>query len=221
MIFNPTYLIGKHFQIEYKYNNEMCCMCGNENPCIDRKDVIKSTFMDHEYLDSSKYICVYCAACVGYQMSSSDALRSTSFLATETEFKKLKKFEIWEYIEFPPHVPYVLAVTFSNKKHIAFKALISPGENRFISTDKGNVVIDFNQKLVGILKNWYRIINDTKQEPTAFTKNDILFGCQNFKKIESYGDVKYFNENSFLNTYRGTDSLNLLVYLLNKQPMEK
>lgn len=212
-----TYIIGKHFDIKSKYQKKRCCICGDTHPCVDKKDVIKSSFMDHEWLCDSKYICIYCAACVGYQMSRAMALRTTSFVATDKYFKRLKKNEVWQYVEAPPATPYVLAVTFSNKKHIAFKSILSPGGMRFVSTDKGNVVIDFNKELIKIIKSWYSVIGDTKQEPTAFTKKDILYGSSHHSKMGKYGASKYFAENQFLNKFRGTESLNLLVYLLNKQ----
>ncbi|MCG8640911.1 MAG: hypothetical protein MI862_14345 [Desulfobacterales bacterium] len=218
-VIKPTHIIGKHFDIQPAYDAEQCCMCGDENPCIDRKKVIKASFMDHECLSDSKFICVYCAACVGYQMSQSTALRATSFLATESEITRLKKNQIWQYVENPPGEQHVLVVTFSNKKHIAFKSILNPGGfPQVVSTDRGNVHVDFDSELVNVLKSWYRVCKETKQEPTFFTKNEILFGSSNHKRITGYGTEKYFEENQILERFRNTESLNLLVYLLNKQP---
>ena len=216
-----AYVIGKHFKIQPKYEYEKCCVCSNMAPCLDKKDVIKSSFMDHDYINESQFICVYCAACFGYQMSQSEALRASSFIATNDMFKRLKRHELWAYIEHPPETKYVLAITFSNKKHIAFKSVLNAPGGRIISTDQGNIKIDFNPDLIKIMKNWYRICKNTKQEPTFFTKNDILVGCSNMKRIAEYGEERYLQENNFIKNYRNTESLKVLTFALNKQPIEE
>jgi hypothetical protein len=57
----------------------------------------------------------------------------------------------------------------------------------------------------------------TSQEPTYFTKNEILYGTNNLKKIECYGFENYIKENSIISKFRGAMWLKLIVTLLNKE----
>ena len=120
----------------------------------------------------------------------------------------------------PADEPFVFGVTYSYKKHISFKASINqPGARPvLIQTENGRVSFlpEKTKTLLQILQNWYTICRDTAQEPTYFTKADIMMGCANYKKIEIYGIDDYLRENAVVAPHRQTALLELLVYALNK-----
>jgi len=218
-----TYLIGKHLTLP-KPNIEIkkCCMCGNDGLGFRKKDVLSSSFMDNDCLNESSEICIYCAACIGRGQAQNEQIRLFSFIATNEQLIKLKREDIWNNIFSPPSPPFVFGVTYSHKKHISFKAPVCLPANQYqIQTDSGRVDINIGQiePLTKIMQTWYSICKDTKQEPTWFTKNEILIGCNNFKRIEEYGINHYFQESAVINHFRGTALLELLCYALNKGPI--
>lgn len=151
-----------------------------------------------------------------------NALRNYSFLATEEEFRTLSRGDILAIVLDPPEVPFVLCVTYSNKKHIAFKSTVNHSNGIFdVYTDLGKVTLELGvvHRIYEVLKKWYCIVEgkeDSSVAPTYFTKNDILHGCMQYKKIVAYGLDKYIEEDEFLNQYRDTAALRLLTHILNK-----
>ena len=95
-----------------------------------------------------------------------------------------------------------------------------------IFTDQEEVEINLDEinkhddKLPEIIQSWYSVIpgkEDTKQQPTWFTKGEILTGGKKLKNIKAYGIEKYWEENLFLEKFRNTALLKLLVFALNKK----
>jgi len=216
-----THLIGKHLPIlQDGFPIQSCAICGATNiHGFRRAEVISSSFTDHDFLSTDKQICQYCAACLGKGQPRNHFLRNTSFLATKSQLLRLKREEIWQYIFNPPSPPFIFGVTYNHKKHISFKAPINLSrENYQIRTENECVTIPPKaiQPLSAILQKWYTICRDIKTEPTYFTKNDILMGCNNYKKIETYGIYTYLAENQKIQPYRQTALLQLLTYALNK-----
>lgn len=215
-----TYLIGKHLNLpKPDIEIKKCCMCGGNDFGFRKKDVLSSSFMDNDCLNKSNEICIYCAACIGRGQPQNEQIRLFSFIASNEQLIKLKREEIWDNIFSPPNSLFVFGVTYSHKKHISFKAPVCfPGNQYQIQTDSERVDINTEQinTLAKIIQKWYSICKDTKQEPTWFTKNEILIGCNNFKKIEGYGIDDYFQEEAVINPFKGTSLLKLLCYALNK-----
>ena len=205
-----------------------CKMCGAKSDS-GISDMITKTFTDYAFLQfpAEKLVCKNCAACLGKVISPHNGkptfFRNFSFLATEDSLKLLKRDDIMNIMLNPPHGQFVLAVTYSNKKHISFKSRIQSDRDRFIVfTDTGEVPIlrDKLQRIVSVLQPLYTICKDTKQTPTWFSKTDILTGCRNNKKIEEYGLRKYFDAEERIRMWRGTTWLKLIVFALNKGDME-
>lgn len=223
---NVTEFIGRHMNCELpvvEYAG-VCKMCGCQiNAGVHISNAInKSTFMDFQYFRHvSDYLCVNCVSVMG--KINGTYLRNYSFICTDAELRILKRENILELILNPPAPPFVFTVSYSNKKHIAFKAGIQQCRDIFIvSTDIGDVQIDRQKaiSIVNIIQCWYSIIPEktqTKQQPTWFTKDDILHGCKNTKRIIDYGIEKYFTENQQIEQWRGTSLLKLLVFALNKK----
>ena len=218
-----SYLIGKHL-----INSDSdgmadiintCGVCGAKNvPGYKISKVVSSSFMDWDIIRDDE-VCQYCAVCLGKDIPRSEWLRCTSFLANEGLLKRLNREEIWDFLFSPPEPPFVFCATYSYKKHIFFRAPVNYDRNYFtIQTDKGAVDIVHAQisGLCEIIQNWYTICRDTKIAPTWFTKDDILTGNTNYKKIEAYGAARYLEEDRILAKHRNTGLLQLLVYAVNK-----
>jgi len=208
----PTHIIGRHLTpIAGRPMTERCCLCGCRPGLvfgISRKTGIPASFMDDEYLSDSPEICVYCAACI----SAKDGLRKTSFLATPSKLLKLKRSELWQHLMNPPSdEPFAFAITFSGKKHIAFRAKVNlPGQQPYyVETDRGRVAL-WPQKrrlLIITIQRWYDF---------GFTKTDIRLGSTNLKRIQAYGVEAFKRDNELISRYRGSALLELLVHCLNK-----
>lgn len=193
---------------------------------VPNKKLIKSTFTDHDYLKhSSEYSSVEAAMCIESVYPAPkglNALRNYSYLVTENELIVLARNEVLKHILEPPKGLFVLCVTYSNKKHTAFKAKLNGNRDVFwVVTDVGNVLVDRSKvvKILEVAEKWYTVVEGkegSKAQPTYFTKADILNGCSNMKKIKEYGVDKYFEENSILQEFRDTDYLQLIVHALNK-----
>lgn len=198
---------------------------------IPKKIICGDTFpiqfikYESEFVSPEAAICFY-----EYAIPSSNAeskrshnpLRNYSFLCTEKELKLLQREEILPLILNAPKEPFLLCVTYSHKKHILPLAKINYSNQNFvISTDESNVLIELDRvlEILPILQSWYTVVKGkegAKQEQTYFTKEDILSGCSNVKRIKEYEAAKYFHEDQLLMPFRNTDFLKLLVHSLNK-----
>jgi hypothetical protein len=150
-----------------------------------------------------------------------NSLRNYSFFATDKELKILNRDEILELLFNIPETPFQIAITYSNKKHLAYKTPLNYNKEKFkVCTDAGIVEFDVKKakQIFPILQNWYTIAKQTTQQPTYFTKDEILgLSIPNNSKISEYGIEKYFAENDILKPYRNTLFLKLLVHILNKK----
>jgi len=218
-----TYLVGKHLSPDYSRQHiEKCAVCGAKDvPGYNINDVIGPSFMDWDAVNQkASGVCIYCAACLGKDMPRTEWLRFTSFLATKDYLLRLKRDDLWDHLLLPPDPPFVFGVTYTHKKHVCFKAPVNYSQEIFFVQTEDvaiKIVPSQIQKLCKALQNWYTICKKTKAEPTWFTKQDILSGCQNFKKIEAYGMKKYFKEDKIIKPFRRTALLTLLTYALNKR----
>lgn len=228
------HLIAKHLDRSLIENiietgiDSICMFTGRHiNEGVHRKNIISDRFNDHEYLRyPSDYLSVDAALCIAPVIKGEkgyNSLRNYSFLATENEFRILQRGEIMDVLLCPPQPPFVIAVTFSNKKHTAFKTIPALDRGRFIvTTDKGQVMInhDLISELVPVIQKWYTVVagkEDSSMLPTYFTKDEILFGSSNFKRILEYGEEQYFSENAIIDRYRCSLLLTLIVHVLNKK----
>jgi hypothetical protein len=219
----PTYLIGKHLRVAESSDVETCEMCGQRFPCLLKKKVIGNSFMDTAYLvGNTGWVCVHCAACIGYETPRPEFIKNFSFVATESELLKLKREDLWQAVLNPPKEPFVFGVTYSHKKHISFKATVNPGGSPFVvSLENGEceVYLDLHVKLLEIVQKWYSPAEPGKPK-TWFTKADIQGGCSNFARIEKYGINEYLRENAYLEKYRNTLLIGLLAHAVNSGEKE-
>lgn len=205
----------------------ICSFTGEQiNKAVSNKDLIKKTFTDHSFKRySSDYSSLDAAVCIAPVIQGKkglNSLRSYSYLAVQGRLTILSREDVLDLILNLPKDEFVLAVTYSNKKHTTYKSVVNTSSDVFtVTTDIGNVVFNLVdvKKLLPIIQSWYCIVDgkeSTAAMPTYFTKKDILNGCGNHNKIKLYGLEKYFRENSVIKKYRDTEFLKLLVHILNK-----
>lgn len=221
-------IITKHIEHSFKTVEcaSVCSVCGKKiTQAVRKRDIIKSSFTDYEYLKyKSDYLCCECSALIGQVTVEGKKtwLRNFSFTASETELRVLKREEIQEALFNPPEPPFVFCVTYSNKKQVAVKASLQYSREKYkVYTDKGiaDIVPAELKKLSGIISKWYSVIPEKahlKQSPTYFTKDEILHGTTDLRRIEQYGVSDYFAENKELERHRRTPTLTLLVFAANR-----
>jgi hypothetical protein len=204
--------------------NAVCAVSGEKlSLACHKKDVIGENFTDHTYLrHKSDYISPDVAKCI-LPVVNGNSLRNYSFFATPFELRLLKREEIWPLLSAEKPLPFVLAVTFSNKKHIAFKALPQFDAIRYtIFTDVAACHFDFQRlyPAMEIMQSWYTIQPDkagTQAQPAFFSKANIAGETlPAAAQIEAYGAGRFFEENHILEQYRGTLVFRVLCHLLNK-----
>ena len=208
-------------------SHTLCAFTGEpiQFACL-KKDVIGENFTDQTFLRyPSAYVGVDIAKLI-LPTINGNGLRNYSFYATKNELRLMKREDILPLILDDLGVPFVLAVTFSNKKHIAFKATPQYNADFFtIFTDIGNCIFDRFEHIpiLRVMQNWYTIIGEkahTEAKPTWFTKANILGETlPNAIQIHGYGEGMYFEENAILEPFRGTLILKTLCHILNKQEL--
>lgn len=229
---NSINLISKHLDennlsIEVHDVDAVCAFTGEQiSRGVKNKDLIKKTFTDWAYLKyRSDFSSVDAALCIEAVIKSEkgfNSLRNYSFFATESELVFLRREDILDLVLSVPSTPFVLCVTYSNKKHTAYKATVNYNQKNFIvTTDIGDVNIDIDKvrSILPIIQSWYTVVRgkeETSAQPTYFTKAEILNGCDNHKRINDYGIEKYYKENEIIEQYRNTAFLNFIVHILNK-----
>ena len=195
---------------------------------VKLKHLIRKTFTDHYLI---RYQSEYASIDIAMMMEAViqgpkqlNALRVYSFYADKNKFLLLKRVDAIKFLLNITETPFVIGITFSNKKHIAYKAVENIDSDNFkIITDKG--VVEFNKQkarvILSIMQKWYTIVPDkkeTKALPTFFNKAHIEgVSSPNHKAIMLYGLQKYMNENSELEKYRRTPLFELLLWALNKK----
>jgi len=192
------------------------------------KDLIKKTFTDQEMIRfNSDYASIDIALLIEEVIKGGkgfNSIRNYSFYADETKLELLKRENILELLLNISNKPFQIGITFSNKKHIAYKAPINfSTENYQIITDLGIVNFEKQKSLqiINIAQKWYTVLPDKKEIealPTYFTKEQIKgLSNPNHKQIKAYGLQKYFEESLELDKFRGTALFNLIIHCLNKK----
>jgi len=242
-------MLGKHLQYKYQLPkgnqkgkevdlfpiheniDEICCFTGEKiTRGILKSDVIKDVFTDHQYIKhESNYISLDAVFCmqrvIPNKTDGLTSLRNYHFICTEKELNLLKREQLEETLFNLKNEPFVFVITFGFKKHTTFKSKINQSNQNFIiTTDKADIKVSMNDvnKIYPVMKKWYTVVKgkeNTSAQPTYFSKDDILHGCSNYKKIEDYGD-HYFNENEIIKPFRNSLFLELLAYILNKSISE-
>lgn len=228
-------LISKHLSeknLKIKIYSDFSDICAFTGKPLTRgvliDDLISDVFTDWEFVKyESKYASVEIALCISEVIQGKtgfNSLRNYNFMANSHELLLLQRNEILNNFLNIKHTPFRCGVTFNNKKHLSFKTILNTDVNDFIVTTDimGNVKFNIGvvNKILPIIENWYSVVSGketTSAQPTYFTKDEILYGNAQYKKQELYGFDRYEHENDFLQQYRNTNFLKLLVHILNKK----
>jgi hypothetical protein len=192
------------------------------------KELIKKTFTDHEFIKfKSDFASVNIALLIEEVIKGEkgfNSMRNYSFYADESRLVLLKRENILDLLLNIEQKPFQIGITYSNKKHIAYKAPFNfDAENYQIITDLG--IVNFEKQkafqIIEIAQSWYTVLPEkvnTEAKPTFFTKEQIKGNSQpNHKQISEYGLQKYFKEYQELDKFRGTAFFNLIIHILNKK----
>jgi hypothetical protein len=227
-------IIAKHLNqnnLKAKIHQNIDALCAFTGQAITEgvllHDCISDVFTDFEYIKyPSDYVSVETALCIAEVIQTEkgkyNALRSYSYYADENVLRFLKREEILELLLNIPSVPFHIAVSFNFKKHTSFKTHCNINTDQFIITTdlyqvefKKSYILEF----LPILQKWYRVPPNkvsTSTQPTYFTKEEILTGKCNMKKVDEYGLDQWYMETTILQHYRNTLIFELIVHLLNK-----
>lgn len=235
--------------------NSVCCFTGKEiTKGISVKDAISKTFTDQAFMKyKSEYISIEVAKCLmpvlpmqkdisvyedengnPIKVAEEDkvwkeyvnALRNYSFIATEKDFRIIEsKTELVTLMKNLSSEPFVLCVSYSRKKHIAFKAHLNYSNEKFyIDTDTGSFFTTQKELflLLSIAEKWYSIVpNPSKELPTFFTKDEIG-GTVNLALhkpaiyIAEFGIEVFESEYATLRKYHNTALLNFITFIIQK-----
>lgn len=206
----------------------VCAFTGQQiTEGVLKSDLLSDNFTDFEALKyPSAYVSIDVACMISPVIQTEkglNSLRVYSFLAISDGLKLLKRDDFLSILENPPTEPFIFVLSFSNKKHIAYKARENCGGFPFyVSTDKGLCLIAKSHldTFLEIAKRWYTIIpgkENSDQQPTYFTKDEILTGCYNNKKISEYGIAQFLKEDAVLKSFRKTLFAEVVCFCLTKQ----
>jgi hypothetical protein len=223
------HLDKKNLKLKIYQVDSICAFTGIKvSEGVLMKDLIKKTFTDQELIKfNSDHASIEIALLIEAVIKSEkgfNSLRNYSFYADESKLELLKRENILELLLDIPNKPFQIGVTFSNKKHLAYKSPVNFDTDNFqIVTDLG--IVNFGKqkaiKVVEIAQKWYTVLpgkKETSTQQTFFTKEQIKGTTQpNHKQIEAYGLQKYFKESQELNKFRGTALFNLIIHILNKK----
>jgi hypothetical protein len=209
--------------------DSICSFTGKEiSNGVLMKDLIKKTFTDQKLIKfNSDYASVDIALLIEEVIKGEkgfNSMRNYSFYADELKLELLKRENILELLLDIPNKPFQIGITFSNKKHIAYKAPVNFDTVNFqVITDLG--VVNFEKQkaiqIIEIAQKWYTVLPEKKETaalPTYFTKEQIKgLSIPNHNQIGAYGLQKYFKESLELDKFRGTSLFNLIIHCLNKK----
>lgn len=231
MQLNPMLFLSKHLLdledsdvIELKAP-VICAFTGIETMrAAPINKAISGNFTDWTYLRyKSNYISEEAYKCIKQTLplpnGSVGDVRMYSFFADEDSLQVVehsKRLEVLLADKKPPFL-FVIGNLYASKaqKHIVYKSIVSTdAECFFVCTEAGNVAIEMPwvRSILPTLQAWYTCPIGSKSP--YFTKQEILSGCKDVKKIEAYGVAKYFEQNAIIEPYRGTMRLDLLVNFL-------
>ncbi len=186
--------------------NFKCACCKTEQKQgIETKKIVSSNFTNWDIV-SGKYLCEACANLLKGEFSTE--LRRTSFIVYENELLKVKNDKLLKKLLNIKSVPFSIGVTFSYKKHNAFRCVLNNDKDIFLVRVEDEL-IEFNKEKVIVLLN---LMKDLYL--TYFTKEEIRKGKYNTFNIKKFGYEKFSTIESKLKKERGTGIFNLLIDLL-------
>jgi hypothetical protein len=207
-IFNSLNLGPKINEYGYDIDDQefTCAWCGRSAQKGFKKNIISNNFTNWDLLDnpSSEYICKYCSypflgskiKNITYANGHEENLRRLivyyHFIATENEFIAFKNDRLPHYLFNLPvgkDKPFVFCITYSYKKHNAFRGVINYSRDHFKIRIETKVVDFKREKAETIMPVlWELYLYFTKEEITKqyFPTHKILqMGVDKFEELKS------------------------------------
>lgn len=224
-----TALIAQHLNnqgaLKIEEIETVCAFSGLQiSKGVALKNVLSANFTDAAYIrHPSKYCAVDVAQCFApITVDGKASLRNFSFIATPSSLTMLKREDMQQVLFSEKETPFVLCISYNQKKHISYKSRPQYDSSNFtVFTDGGEVEIsqDDVSEILPIVTAWYTVVKgkeDTASLPTYFTKDEILSGEVGTHKIIAYGEAKFFSQTAVLEKYRRSNALKLIVHVLQK-----
>jgi CRISPR type IV-associated protein Csf1 len=224
-----TALIAQHLSnkgaLKIEQVQTICAFSGVQiTEGVALKNVLSANFTDAAYVrHPSKYCAVDVAQCFAPVTDGGKAsLRNFSFIATQSALTMLKREDMQAVLLSEKETPFVLCVSYNQKKHISYKSRPQYDSDNFtVFTDAGEVQIIQKEvaNILPIITSWYSVVKgkeETAALPTYFTKDEILTGEVSTHKIIAYGEAKFFRETAVLEKYRRSNALKFIVHVLQK-----
>jgi hypothetical protein len=168
-------LISKHLdrnnlKLKVHQVDSICAFTGMKiKEGVLMSDLIKETFTEHELIKyRSKHASIDIALLIEAVIKSEkgfNSMRNYSFYADESKLELLKRENILELLLSIPKIPFQIGITYSNKKHLAYKAPINFNtENYQVITDLG--IVNFEKQkaiqIIELAQKWYSVIPENK-----------------------------------------------------------
>lgn len=195
---------------------------------IPKSNSISDVFTDYAAIRyQSDWVSVDAAKCllpvIDNGRGGYNSLRNYSFYANEKEFMTIQRQDILLLMEHWNETPFVLAVSFDNKKHLAYRCALNRSTEKFtVTTDKyGDIECSWEHisLFLSLVQSWYTVVagkEGSAQQPTYFTKEEIRTGRAPYQKQKVYGLERFERENETLQHFRDTAVFELIIHLVNK-----
>lgn len=192
----------------YDVPDERCWLCaGHTNGRgILVKDRIDPMFSDvhHARWPESKSLCEGCAGLLRQRV-----FRFYSCLATEEGVRHPARGTWAEVLTDPPDPPWAACLAVSGQKHLFFKTQINrQNQLAYVQMEDLGIRFDPNEltELLTVVERLY----------TIFSKNEILAGDYNSRRIQQYGLHEWERDEWHVSNYRGERLLELAVWIARK-----
>lgn len=183
-----------------------CALCKKKiTQGIKTKKITSGNFTNHDVV-SGNYLCEACANIMKSELST--RLRRSSFIAFKDKIIYFKQADIASWIFKDKETPFVIGITFSYKKHNAFRCIINYSNDDFFIRQEEKLIKIEKEIAKKLFKAMMRLYL------TYFTKDNIKSGKYNIALINKYGVEKFNELEQILSQHRKTDMFDLLVEAL-------
>jgi CRISPR type IV-associated protein Csf1 len=194
-----------------------CLICGAES----QGGIPYKALLGSSYTDWSRHKCPesdhICPACAFTMMLNTASHRCCLFRYSFVADKQLhicNRKEMRDYLINPPEPPFVMAVAVSQKKHIAFKSMVSyDRENFFCNLEEEQIQVN-RQEAKDIISVCEAL------RGIGFTKDEISAGRIRFDKIKKFKLDAYDKINHLLRSIIGTRLFALCLFVAQKMSEE-
>jgi len=159
---------------------EQCLVCGGTTgPWYARQDIVKPTFNNLDVLanPAGTTVCAACAWCMSNkEHKNRNILRMHHFLATQESLEWIDKPGFPTILFDPPKPPFVLAYTFTHKKHHwLFSPVNYTRDVIRVGTDERTIQVtpERDAPYFNLMQEFYYYFNKTEIESRQFPMSKI------------------------------------------------